>query len=107
MSIQEISHCSLLVTDVTAENLINLGPWLDDGERINTRRGTRSFATRQSLDKIKNGQSDFLGIPVATPEGRWSVVDLKINLRRGEVYVVLHPGQPDVDLNPIARALNS
>ena len=107
MAVQEIRRGSLLVMGVTAQKLDKLKPWLYDGERMNQKWGTWAFSERNSLERVKNEEFGHLGIPVATPEGRWSVVDLKINLGRGEVYVVLHPGQPDVDLNPVANALNS
>jgi hypothetical protein len=106
MPIENCGEGCLRVTKVTENKLDALLPWLMDGKKT----GSGGFSGPESLEKVKDEKGGTLGVPVFLVQGsgrKWSFVDIDVNLLRKEVFIRIHKGQPDVDISPIAEAIDN
>jgi hypothetical protein len=113
MAVTEIRHGSLRVSPVTQESVANLSPWLSDNERLIGERKNSTLSTEADL--FAHLGDWVINLVFALPaDTRYSIVDVLIRLpHQGEdaasgfAQLIIHPGQADVDLHPMAQAIDA
>lgn len=109
MSVKETSDHCFTVTQVTPEKLTAVLPWLQDGATFNQLYGT-SFAIPSDLKKLQTGAEVVIHIGMFLQEGdgrSHTIVDIEVEIEAGLLRLKVHPGQPDVNLRPLADAVDN